>query len=204
MTREESHRKRLWLWIGCLYFTAGYFGASALGEGRAVPVPFIFAWERDLPFLPRAILAYALIYPGLIAAYLRIDDYRVIQRLIPAYLLLTGIHFAIFALMPVEAQRPMLPENGSVWVDITRFFYLLDPPRNLFPSLHISQPLLIGLLMWRQYRLWSVFLLGLTAILSVAVLLVKQHYAIDVLAAYTVTAGVVLVSGWWMQRRTLA
>ena len=68
------------------------------------------------------------------------------------------------------------PSNWAVSV-----LYSLDPPYNLFPSLHLSLALLAAFSAWKAKRLYGVGVGVGVGLVAVAVCTVKQHVLVDVL-----------------------
>jgi membrane-associated phospholipid phosphatase len=90
-------------------------------------------------------------------------------------LLLSVPFFVLFPVrMPIEQFYPVVPFG---WADAAwRWF---DAPNNCFPSLHVSNSLLLIHFNWRRpHRI--LYAAGSVAIIASTVL-VKQHYVVDVL-----------------------
>jgi membrane-associated phospholipid phosphatase len=104
------------------------------------------------------------------------------------------LHFVIFLVFPVEYHlRPDVdPERGWAYL-LVDFYYWLDLPYNCFPSLHVSNVVLVSFFMERFKKGMGWFLHPLAALVAVSVVLVKQHYIADVVAGYFV--------GWFVYRQ---
>ena len=124
-------------------------------------------------------------------AYLRgeeVDRYSY-RELHWGLLYLTVVSCALFLLFPtrVELRDGALLELGVMglpqWLESAcRGFYAIDGPFNAWPSLHISQPLLIMLAITQSGRLpsWKLKLLwGHLLLVCASVLTMKQHYLWD-------------------------
>jgi membrane-associated phospholipid phosphatase len=66
--------------------------------------------------------------------------------------------------------------------------YRLDPPYNLFPSLHLSMALLAGLAAWKASRRYGATALAGVALIGVSTLTVKQHFIADGVAGIALAA----------------
>ena len=187
-----SHRLPAWLERGLLialgvaFFLGGYFLLGHLTQDRAHPFPFELPFECHLPFYPPAVFAYllALVLPDFALFGWPLADRVGMRRQALAYALLQTLSFAIYAAYPVHADlRPAtIAEPATLSSRVLATYYALDPPVNLFPSLHCGHAVLAALLARKLDRRlgWLVGILALAVLVSV--LLVKQHYVADVLA----------------------
>ncbi len=184
LTPRQRQWKRRWLLLSILYFVAGYTFCAWVTQHYAIYQFHIFAWELSLPFLPEAIWAYLLPYPTILLTYVLIDDVPVYRDFVSRYFLIITIHFICYLILPMEMERPHITPGVSLAANMTQWYYSIDPPRNLLPSLHISLPLLCAISLWSYRRAWSWFVFGLVGMTAISVLLIKQHYAIDIIASF--------------------
>ena len=100
-----------------------------------------------------------------------------------AYMTMHLLSFAIFLLYPVRASlRPERLEVTSLSTRVLAYYYAVDPPVNLFPSLHCANAVLAAL-MARRLSPRLFYLVGpLAGLVLISVVLVKQHYVADVVA----------------------
>lgn len=183
MTPAQRQWKRYSLLLSVLYFVAGYFLSDWLSRDRVWHVLPAFGWDRAIPFVPEAIWGYLLPYPTILLTYFLINDFARYHTFVTRYVILTTIHFLFFLIVPIQIIRPAFDATVSLSTQLTQFYYTIDPPRNLFPSLHASLPLLCAISLWRLRRMWSLAVFTLTGIIVASVLLVKQHYIIDIAAS---------------------
>jgi membrane-associated phospholipid phosphatase len=145
------------------------------------------ALDRAIPFVPELLPVYVAYIPFYWWTIARSEDDRQLNRMFYAahlQLLLSVPFFVLFPVrMPVEQFYPAVPLG---WADAAwRWF---DVPNNCFPSLHVSNSLLLIHFNWRRpHRI--LYAAGSVAIIASTVL-VKQHYVVDVLGG----AGVYLLS----------
>lgn len=175
------------------YFLSSYYLTSWLVADRVAAWQPALALDRTLPFIPTAIYGYLLVFAILLLFY-ALADAAHMRRGAYLHAGLLSLHLLCFIAIPITIARPELAAGGSFTHELTRWYFLIDPPRNLFPSLHVSQPLLVSLLLWRSHRRWSLASFVGTAIIAISVVLVKQHYIMDVVAAVIVTGGYYWVS----------
>ncbi len=188
--RDRIHKNILFLTLTAYYLSV-YFGINWLTSRRTGLHHLSLPFEERLPFVPVMILAYVLIYAYFILAFLAIDDLPFFKKVVRAFYLCIHIHFVIFLLFPVEYS--LRPHVEYAWGGIYRlisFYYWMDFPYNCFPSMHISNVFLVTYLMERYRSGWGRVLLPIALLVSVSVVLVKQHYIVDVVAGYFVGWGV--------------
>ncbi len=158
------------------------------------------ALDRAIPLVPAFMYIYAGIYTALLYPLFVVRCQRLFRRVALAYLTVIALELICFAVFPVSAvelrgdvsqlDMRVLHEWGL------RLNYTLDPPYNLFPSLHVSIAILAALCAWKARPVFGVFgMLGALAI-TVSVCFVKQHFAVDALAGAALA-----VPAWWLMVR---
>ena len=165
-------------------FLGGYFWIGRQTMARAHQFPLTFAWENRLPFLPWMVFPYllALVLPDYALFGWPDADSRGMRRQAASYSVMHILCFTIFFLYPVKGDlRPELI-GDSLSLRVLAYYYRIDPPVNLFPSLHCANATLAAL-MARKLSPRIGFLAGIGATLvALSVVLVKQHYVADALA----------------------
>jgi len=187
MAPREFLKKRLMFAFLVAYFLAGYFACSFVNMQKAGYFDLSFPCEANIPFIPFFIIGYISVYLGLILTYAVIDDFPVFKRTFYFFLVLSTIHFVIFLLIPVKMVRPELVDPDGIMALLTKYYYYIDNPVNCFPSLHVSYPLACTLMLWNYKRPWGYVMALFTLFIAVSVILVKQHYIIDVIGSATIT-----------------
>ena len=187
MTLQDRLTKNLLFFIFSTYYLGGYTVVNALTAHRPDLHHLGFQFEQSLPFVPVLILVYLLNFALLALTYLVIDDLAYFKRTIKAFFILVTFHFLIFLIYPVEyTLRPAVHYEAG-WVEkIVSFYYWVDLPYNCFPSMHISNAFLVGFLLNRYRPGWGKILFPVSVLLAISVVLVKQHYVVDVLAGFVV------------------
>jgi len=187
MTASGLFKKRLMFAFLIAYFLAGYFSCSFINMQRGGYFDLSFPCEAHIPFIPFFIIGYTSVYLGLIFTYAAIDDYLLFKKTFYFFFFLTTIHFFFFLLIPVKMIRPEISSTDGIMLILTKWYYTIDNPVNCFPSLHVSYPLAGTLILWNYKRFWGCVLAFFTLFVAVSVILVKQHYIIDVIGAVVVT-----------------
>lgn len=173
------------------YFVGGYFALNRINSSRAWYVDPSVWFDAAVPFVPEAIFAYALVYTNVIIGYVSIPlrELRSYRRAIVWLALCVTIGFACFALLPVRAlHRPEVVPDGTIARSVTAFYFWLDAPNNLMPSMHVALALLSGLLCRRAGPVRGAIGMVSAALVAISVVLVKQHYVADVVAAIVLVA----------------
>ena len=110
--------------------------------------------------------------------------------------------FTVFLLLPVEIKlRSQVPDVGGFMGFILGLLHGVDAPYNAWPSLHAVLGLLVVLfvrLVQREQGVWSpakaVIVWTAWSMLIASTMLVKQHYAFDIVTGIVVA--LVLWGGW--------
>lgn len=88
-----------------------------------------------------------------------------------------------FVLLPTTNVRPEVVGDG-VGETLMRFVYMMDPPTNLFPSIHclVSWLCFIGIKKRKDIPVWyRAFSCVFAILVFAATLFTKQHYIVDVI-----------------------
>ena len=187
MEPSRLKKKKLYFVLIIAYFVLGYFFCNLFNMDRSSYFDVALPFEADIPFIPFFILGYISVYASLIILYAAIDDYDVFIRAIRFFFILSTVHFILFLLIPVRIDRPDLAGTTGIMNVLTRYYYLIDNPVNCFPSLHVAYPLGGTLVMWNYKRPYGYVMAIFTAWIAVSVVLVKQHYIMDIAGAVVAT-----------------
>ncbi len=192
--RGPAGERCLWVALLLAAFFGGYY-AVALHVDPARAHSLATPLDAAVPFVPASVYAYAWVYPAVLLPAVIVRSRPLFRRVALAYALAIGAGLACFAAFPVAADglRPSLegldPRRFSTWG--VRTVYALDPPVNLFPSLHLALALLAALCTREaDRRLGNAALLALAPV-AVSVVTVKQHFVVDAVA------GVLLGAAAW-------
>lgn len=186
----------------------GYEAVVRFNAARAVTVwSPVTRLDYQIPTIPWSIIPYITHYLYFILA-LAVSDRteqgaRNLLLLFQALLLATAVSFAFFVAFPCEIvmvqelPKDLLQHTG--WPGrIYGVIHGLDEPYNAWPSLHVSQSMLIVFYATRIHasRVWHALLWSAWVALAISTLTTKQHFLFDVLTA--IVLGVVV---WKCQLR---
>ena len=152
---------------------------------------FNYSLDNKIPFIPQMIIIYNLFYPMIFITFHSIykKDKQTFNKGIIAAIIGYIIADIIFIIYPVEMIRP---DITNLHVDpITTFVitltYNIDSPAiNCFPSIHCIYCMncIYTLIKTNNLNIRSKIIYIITlSLIILSVLLVKQHYIFDVIAA---------------------
>lgn len=148
------------------------------------------AWDQRIPFCELFVIPYVLWFPfwfGMIAFTLRCDI-AVYRKLMWYTILCCGFSLLLYAVFPNRAAlRPEVFPRDNLLIRLVRFIYTVDESSNACPSEHVivALGLIFAVLHCRRLSrpAAAVPLVALGLLICVSVVYVKQHSAVDVLAA---------------------
>jgi hypothetical protein len=195
--RQDSLAARLTISVALfVYAGIGYFACGlSVDPQRAHSLRTTL--DDAIPFIPWTILGYAWVYTAMAWPLFVVKDMPLFRRVATAYFVTLTASFACFVLFPVTSSgfRPALasfnPDNFFEWG--ARVNFSLDPPYNLFPSLHLSIAALAALSAFKARRFYGFLAFILVAIIAVSICTVKQHFWADGAAGMALALG---VYGW--------
>lgn len=194
MTLRDRLTKNVLFFFVVITYLAGYFLVNEVTGMRSVVYRLDLPFERDIPLYPALIFAYILEFAYFGLAYLMIDDLGYFKKVAKAVLLCVSLHFVIFLVFPVEYLLRPEVDPGRGWAYLlVDFYYYIDRPYNCFPSLHVSNVFLVSFFMHRFRPGLGWILHPLALLVAISVVLVKQHYVVDVVAGFFV--------GWFVYRQ---
>ena len=173
-----------WLRVAAL-FGLNFVGYYVIGLSRDPAESYTLRTRLDdaIPFLPLTQYLYFAVYTTMLYPAFVVRDLGLFRQVTRAYLAVILISLVCFTLFPVSAvglrADPEQLDPGLFWEWGVRANYALDPPYNLFPSLHLSIAVLAGLSGWTARRAFGWCAAPLVAGIAVAICTVKQHYVVD-------------------------
>jgi len=202
---EDAPAEKLGLALALLaLWFAGYFGTATFVDpttARTLRTPL----DDAIPFLPATIYVYAAVYTAMLLPAFTVRCRHLFRRVVAAYALVIGASIVFFNALPVTslglradaaALAALAPGRFDVWG--VRLCYALDPPLNLFPSMHLASVTLVALAAGTARRSYGVAGLVLTLAVAISICTVKQHYLADGIAglALGVAAWALFVRGY--------
>jgi membrane-associated phospholipid phosphatase len=144
------------------------------------------AVDAAIPFVPITIYLYAWVYTAMLYPLFTVRSIRLFRRVVLAYSLVLVVSLVTFRLFPVTSlgfrPDPRLLQDRDFHDWGVRLNFSLDPPFNLFPSLHLSIATLVALTAWKARPAYGALATLMAIGIAIAVLTLKQHYVVDGLA----------------------
>jgi len=172
-----------------LYFAVGYLqwprSTTLLDTAldRAIP---LWIWTVWL-YLPVYAAIFALAILGMRRRGL---FHRAFKGVLVTVLIGAIGHLAIGA----EYPRPYLPPPYRGPSELfLGWIHAVDPPGNVFPSLHVAHTTALALILHRDRPRLGALALVMALLLALSTLTTKQHFIVDVLAGWVLA---LLVSRW--------
>jgi len=187
-----EHREKLAL-VGFLLtvWACGYY-AIALSTDPQAARSLATAFDAAIPFVPATIYLYSWVYTAMLYPLFTVRCLQLFRRVALAYSLVIAISFVVFRLFPVTSlgfrPDPRLLQDHSFCEWGVRLNFLLDPPFNLFPSLHLSIATLVALTAWKVRPAYGAMAIFMVSGIAVAVLTLKQHFLADGIAGIALGA----------------
>jgi membrane-associated phospholipid phosphatase len=124
---------------------------------------------------------------------------RELSEVLTAYLLVTVTAWVMYALWPVRMEYPHLVCGGRFSCEILLRLWSMDMGVNVMPSLHAAHSALAAAIFFSyRSKVWPLIALGAAAV-SVAAVLTRQHYILDIVAGVALALVV-----WALVRRVFA
>lgn len=139
------------------------------------------AWDpvRLVPYVPAFVLPYLSLFLMPLPLFSKAVDTASFRRFAAAFTAVILVSGVFFLAVPLAPPRP--PDAGTgAMARLVAFFYAVDAPTNLFPSLHVSVAFLCGFGIARFLPRWRVPALVWACVVAASTMFVRQHYAADV------------------------
>lgn len=150
------------------------------------------ALDDMVPFNEYFLVFYCFWYVLLVLSllYFFLYDINSFKRLQIFIMITQAIAMTIYILYPsVQTGRPAVMPRDNFLCDVMAFIYAFDTPTGVCPSLHVAYSMGIASV-WNKYRGaspgWKRFVVISAVLISISVVFVKQHSAIDLLVAIPV------------------
>lgn len=166
-----------------IFFVAGYFGIGTSRNPDQARELKTFLDDR-IPFIAGSVWTYLLIFPSALLPLFVVRCQRLFGRTAFAYAIAITVSLFCFAFFPVTSREL---RAGTAMLDLGRAsdwavatLYSIDPPYNLFPSLHLSIAVLAAFSVWKAARRYGIAAFVTLVFVAVSVCTVKQHVVLDV------------------------
>lgn len=190
---EEQYR-HMWLLLFWPVYLLRY-GLLTFVNPAAECTPIRCPLDDRIPFLEGFVVFYVLWYVFIFGMhiYLMLYDVPGFRKYTQFLIVAMSISTLTFLLYPTcQELRPAVFERDSIFTRIVGLIYAVDPNVNVCPSEHVIGALAVLAAAMNTRCLRSPGKLTVTAILAVLICLstvfIKQHSAVDILAALLVCA----------------
>jgi membrane-associated phospholipid phosphatase len=169
----------------------GYFSLGARG-----PLPhqadLRTAIDEWIPFVGWMIWPYLLGIAFPLTPLIAIRCHHLFRLAAVGYGAVITTSLVCFLLFPV-ASPELRPDPWVVDLDpiskrVIAALHAIDPPSNLFPSLHVSLAALAALLIWKAAPRWGLLAATCAITIGISVCTLKQHVVFDVVAGLALAA----------------
>lgn len=173
------------------FFIVGYFGVG-LSREPAGASELVSPLDKHIPFVAHWVWVYLSMFSAALIPLFVVRCPRLFRRTALAYATVIAVSLICFMAFPVTSARlrvapPMLDiSRPSDWA--VSIVYSLDPPYNLFPSLHLSIAALAAFSAWKATRLYGGAAFVGVGFVGVSVCTVKQHFLLDALGGLALAA----------------
>ncbi len=171
----------IWTPFIAIYQVTNRFPVAA--EPRILPFSVI---DEVIPFVPELLTVYIAYLPFYLWTVCRSEDDIAANRVFYAAHFQLLLSVSVYALFPVRMPRELFYAGDPYnWADA--FWRWFDAPNNCFPSLHVSNCLLMVQMNWtRSYRRLHT---AIACAIIASTLFVKQHYFVDLIGGAAVYLG---------------
>jgi membrane-associated phospholipid phosphatase len=169
--------------------SAVYFG---IGHAHLTRSTEILRTRLDdaIPFWPWTAWCYLPFYAG--TFLITIGGFRhrrLFDRTAMAVVLVMCLGALGHLFVGAEYPRPVLyPPYPNLSYAFMAWVQHVDPPGNVFPSLHVAHTTMLALLLLRDRPRLGLVALVMATLLALSTLTTKQHFIADVLAGYALAA----------------
>jgi len=172
-------------------FIAAYFGVGR-STNPAGARELILPLDLKIPFLAGTVWLYLLVFPASLIPLFVVRCSRLFRRTALAYGTAIVISLVFFISFPVTSQRLRVDAamldltQASDWAVST--VYYLDPPYNLFPSLHLSIVVLAAYSAWKAMKTCGAVCFAFVPFVALSIFTVRQHVIADALGGIALAA----------------
>lgn len=154
--------------------------------------------DEGIPFIPLFIIIYILAYVQWIVGFIIIarESKKVCYKYLSAELIAKTFCLIFFFILPTTMIRPEVTSSGLT-MSLVKFFYEVDAPVNLFPSIHCLESWLVfrGSLACKKVpKLYKVITFIFSILVCLSTVFVKQHVVIDIIGGILVVEIGILIA----------
>lgn len=176
-----------------------YFGIGHLQLTRSTEI-LRTRLDDAIPFWPWTSWCYLPFYAGVfLIAIAGIRRRSLFKRAVVAVFVVMSIGALGHILIGAEYPRPVLhPPYATISEWFLASVQRIDPPGNVFPSLHVAHTTMLALILLKDRPRLGRVALAMATALALSTLTTKQHFLADVLSGYALA-----FFGRWLALRKL-
>ena len=154
--------------------------------------------DAAIPFVPWTVWWYLPFYAGIfLMAIGGLRTPRLFNRTLIGVVVTMLVGAAGHVLVGAEYPRPVVrAPYDDVSLAFVGWVQSVDPPGNVFPSLHVAHTSALALILRRDRPRLGAVAMVMAGLLAVSTLTTKQHFLADVLAGFFIAAGVAVAVMW--------
>ena len=162
--------------------------------------------DQYIPFNEYFVIPYLLwfVFIALGFAYFIFIDQEGFKR--TAFYLFTGmiICLVIYAIFPNGQDLRVTLNNENIFQMLVSFIYSIDSPTNVCPSIHVYNSIMMSISLLKSetikiHKILSGSIIGLTFLICLSTVMIKQHAFVDVIAAIVLVL-VIYIIGKYMYK----
>ena len=165
-----------------IYFWTGAQGIALISRhmrAHTLNTPL----DAAIPFIPWSVIVYSWAYTLVLFPLFVVRCDRLFRRAALAFFVALTASFLIFLVFPVTSAAlradPRTLDLSTFHGWAMRLTYAVDPPFNLFPSMHFSLALLTACVVWKASPRLSWFVWPIALAIGVTICTTKQHFVAD-------------------------
>lgn len=179
---SDGREKAILVGLLCLWTFGGYY-LIGLTFDPSKAASLNTSIDDAIPFLPSFMWAYEGVYTALLYPVFVVRCQRLFRRVAWGYFWVATVSIVIWALFPVAATN-LRPDVTHLDTSVfhcwgLRVNYALDPPLNLFPSLHVAIATLAALSAYKARPLYGALGAVGAVLITLSTVFVKQHFVAD-------------------------
>jgi membrane-associated phospholipid phosphatase len=184
--RFQAYKWGLGLLAGAIQ-SGAYFGIGYVQRPRSTTM-LALPMDRTIPFLPWTVWCYLPFYAAIfVMGMAGFRSKRLFHRSLVGVLATIVVGAAGHLLVAAEYPRPTLPSPPpDASFAFLAWLQAVDPPGNVFPSLHVAQTSAIALVLRRDRPVLGGLAVVMAAMLALSTLTTKQHFVVDVVAGLAI------------------
>lgn len=162
-----------------------YFGIGHLHLNRSTQL-LRTRLDDAIPFWPWTAWCYLPFYAGVfIIAIAGFKRRALFNRALLSVLIVMTLGALGHVFVSAEYPRPVLyPPYAGISASFMALVQRIDPPGNVFPSLHVAHTTMLSLLLIKDRPRLGLVALVMATALALSTLTTKQHFLADVVSGY--------------------